>query len=316
MPSQSSAFEPGNASLSPEARAAALWAFVQAKMPRFTMDDAKQVVLGLDVRGDEDPKALAKRLRAALHARGVGLKHTHALQAASRLAGEASFHTDERVRRPQLRFMTFNNVGVPVQERSFVGWDELTPFVREVLDELAKHGALPLGVVSVRFTGAAFQFWAPMLGAGPEGEERAVDSPLFALTGLADDWLVGAPAFIEKMRRHLEERGKAVLDGCEVIHLCTEREPVPGMPGEVGLADVLNTELVLLREDNEDDPHSGYPLRRDVFPGTRLRKREYTESAFEAVNLQGPPRHVRRPRAGRPAQHHADLHVCHAGSRR
>lgn len=29
-----------------------------------------------------------------------------------------------------------------------------------------------------------------------------------------------------------------------------------------------------------------YPLRRDVFPATRLRKREYTESAFEAVNFK------------------------------
>jgi hypothetical protein len=262
MPYQSAASGPGNASLSPEARAAALWTFVQAKMPRFTLDDALEVVQGLDVRGDEDPKALAKRLRVALRARGVGLKHTHALQAASRLAGESSFHTDERVQQPKLRFMTFNNVGVHVQERSFAAWDDLAQFVREVLDELTKNGLLPLNVATVRFTGTDFQFWAPMRGVGSDGEERSSDAPLFAVSGLVDDWLGGAPAFIEKVRRHLEERGKAVLDGCEVIHLCTEREPVPRVPGDVTIADVPNTELVLLREDNEDDPHSGFEIAR------------------------------------------------------
>ena len=70
-----------------QATAAALWTFVHLKVPRFTSDAALKVVEGLRPRPDEDPKALAKRLRKALSEAGVSLKHTAALDAASRILG-------------------------------------------------------------------------------------------------------------------------------------------------------------------------------------------------------------------------------------
>ena len=45
--------------------ATALWTFVHLKVPRFTSEAALKVVEDLQPRPDEDPKALAKRLRKA-----------------------------------------------------------------------------------------------------------------------------------------------------------------------------------------------------------------------------------------------------------
>ena len=46
-----------------QAIAAALWTFVHLKVPRFTSEAALQVVENLEHEPDDDPKALAKRLR-------------------------------------------------------------------------------------------------------------------------------------------------------------------------------------------------------------------------------------------------------------
>lgn len=261
MPTQSSAFEPSSASLFVETRVAALWAFVQAKARRFTLDDAVHVISDLQLKPDDDHKAFAKRLRVALLARGVNLKHTHALQAAAQLYGNSSFHKDESVRAPKLRLTTFCGPSMELQDGTFPTWNELTEFVREVSDNLLANGLLPLGVMTVRFNGKAFEFWAPMRSTQPE-DHRVVDSPLFQVAGLAPDWLAGAPAFVEKLRRHMEERGRAVLDGAEVIHLCADQPPPRGTPGEICLTDAPNSELVLLREDHEDHPASGYEIAR------------------------------------------------------
>src|SRR6476469_1467808 len=78
--------------LDDESRAAALWTFVHLKTPRFASADALSVVRELSYDQTHDLKVLAKRLRALLAQRGVSLKHTHALEAAARLAGHASWH--------------------------------------------------------------------------------------------------------------------------------------------------------------------------------------------------------------------------------
>ena len=58
-----------------EVRAGALWTFIQAQASRFTFDLALDVVRALHVDPREDQKTLAKRLRKALQARGIALKH-------------------------------------------------------------------------------------------------------------------------------------------------------------------------------------------------------------------------------------------------
>ena len=81
----STAGVPALDSLSVEGQAAALWTYVHLKVPRFTSERALEVIRQLSPAPDEEPKALAKRLRKELQDCGVALKHTHALHAASRL---------------------------------------------------------------------------------------------------------------------------------------------------------------------------------------------------------------------------------------
>lgn len=261
MPAQPSAVRPGNTPLSVEARAAALWAFIQAKTPSFSLGDAIQLVRRLALDG-EDTKSLAKRLRTELRANGVNLKHMHALQAAALVSNGTSFYSSERAPVFKLRLSSFCAPGSSFQERTFTSWNDLTEFMREVADGLISRGLLPLQVMTVRFNGRRFEFTAPVRCAEPENEHRVVETPLFQIQGLTPDWLSGAPAFVEKVRRHLEERGKAVLDGSEVIHLCADQPTSRGTAGEIVFTDAANTELVLLREDDEDDPSSGYEIAR------------------------------------------------------
>ena len=56
-----------------QAVALSLWTFVHLKVPRFTSDVALDVVKRLKPQPGDDPKALAKRLRALLSESGVSL---------------------------------------------------------------------------------------------------------------------------------------------------------------------------------------------------------------------------------------------------
>lgn len=55
MKAAPSANRPNHTPITPEAQAAALWTFVQAKAPRFTLDAARDVINRLDLRPGEDP---------------------------------------------------------------------------------------------------------------------------------------------------------------------------------------------------------------------------------------------------------------------
>lgn len=248
--------------ITPEAQAAALWMFVQAKAPRFTLDAARDVIARLELRPGEDPKPLAKRLRAALEAHRVAFKHTNALQAASRLAGFDSWHenTDDETHR--LKFVTIDSN--KVHETPFRSWDELATELRVWADRLLARGQLPLGVLTLNFTGKVLNLSTPVPPAKDAAQQRNEAWPLGTVTSAVDDpqWLDGAPAALEKLRRHLEENGHAVLDGYAVLRLCATSQDEPGHPMAVTVSDVVNSELVLMREDSEDDPQSGYEIAR------------------------------------------------------
>lgn len=262
MKATPSANRPNHTPITSEAQAAALWMFVQAKAPRFTLDAARDVINRLDLRQGEDPKPLAKRLRAALEAHRVAFKHTNALQAASRLAGFASWHENKDDDTHRLKFVTLDND--QVRETSFRSWDELAAELRDWADRLLGRGQLPLGVLTLSFTGKVLNLSTPVPPAKDAAQQRNEAWPLGTVTSAVDDvqWLAGAPAALEKLRRHLEENGHAVLDGYAVLRLCATSQDEPGHPMAVTVSDVVNSELVLMREDSEYDPQSGYEIAR------------------------------------------------------
>lgn len=252
--------------LTPEAQAAALWTFIEAKTPRFAFEDALGVIRELQPRPGEDPKSLARRLRKALQARRISLKHTHALHAASQVQGHSSWHTNEEASAARLRFTSMETVGtdLPVRAVEASSWAELAEELRAWADRLLAHGELPLGVMAVHVAEHALNFSAPRPAEPSDQRQQPQSWPLGTVTPLLDKagWLQEAPSALEKLRRHLEETGKAVLDGYAVLHLCAHSHSRPGEPMSVSAVDAPNSELVLRREDDEDDPRGGYEIAR------------------------------------------------------
>lgn len=251
--------------LTDEARAGALWTFLQAQAPRFTFDEALEVVRSLRLDPREDHKTLAKRLRKALQAHRIALKHVNALHAAARLNGYSSWHTDAEPETPRLRFYVFEG-DHQVRQSEYATWSELAVALRVWADKLHARGQLPLGVLTMSFSGRALNFTVPVPKQGEDaGQGRNDTWPAGGVGPIEEndqDWLAEAPAALEKLRRHLEETGKAVLDGYAALYLCANSHYRPGDFIAVTAADVVNSELVLLREPDEDDPHSGYEIAR------------------------------------------------------
>jgi len=248
-----------------EVRAGTLWTFIHAQASRFTFDEALEVVRALRIDQHEDHKTLAKRLRIGLQTRGIALKHVNALHAAAQLLGQASWHTNSEPDAARLRFYVFEG-DAQMRQSEFASWSELAVALRVWADKLQGRGQMPLGVLTMAFTGRSLQFSVPVPkqgeGAGPGRNEMW---PLGGVTPIAEDdqdWLADAPMALEKLRRHIEESGKAVLDGYATLYLCANSHDLPGDSNAVTAADVVNSELVLLREPNEDDPHSGYEIAR------------------------------------------------------
>lgn len=251
--------------LTDEARAGALWTFLQAQAPRFTFDEALDVVRALRIDQREDHKTLARRLRKELQARRIALKHVNALHAAARLSGYTSWHIVDEPSGARLRFEVFEG-DLQLRHAEFASWGELAVALRVWVDKLHARGQLPLGVLAMNFTGSALHFAVPVPKQGEDaGPGRNEMWPVGSVGPTVEedkDWLADAPAALEKLRRHLEETGMAVLDGYAVLHLCSHSKCDPTFFDAVTAADVANSELVLLREENEDDLTSGYEIAR------------------------------------------------------
>lgn len=252
--------------LTDEARAGALWTFIQAQAPRFSFDHAHEVVRSLNIDPNENHRTLAKRLRKALQLRGIALKHTNALQAAAQLSGYSSWHTDAEAEVPRLRLETFVGNSANLRTSEFSSWSDMAPALRAWADQLHASGQLPLGVLSMQFTNESLNFLSPAPaqegGAASGANEMWPVGIVSPLVKGDQTWLLEAPAALEKLRRHLEESGKAVLDGYAALYLCSNSASSLTDILSVDATDIANSELVLLREDDEDDPHSGYEIAR------------------------------------------------------
>lgn len=246
-----------------QATAAALWTFVHLKIPRFTSAVALKVVEDLQPKVDEDPKALAKRLRKALSSVGVSLKHTAALDAASRILGHSSWHACNR--EPAVPKLKLTMV-VKAPEEQFSSWHELAPRLAEWLE--AWHQVKPTKVFEVRFGHDFILVCVPEPKKDSQaGETEMVPALSINPIGEVNGWLTEAPATFEMVRRRLEETEKAILDGVATLQICGRYGPevlakLPAVPQPVTPDDTCNSELILLREDNELMPGDGFEIAR------------------------------------------------------
>lgn len=243
--------------LSEQEQAAALWTYVHLKVARFTSDAALEVVRRAAPRPDEDPQALAKRLRKELASRGVALKHSAALDAASRLLGHTSWHAANQVG-PKGK-LKLTSTSRSEGEQFFVDWREIASVLCEECEAWLQKNATP--VFQLRFGPASV-----MLSAQVPNEsdvEQILSNPLLVVNPVGDapQWLDDAPATFETLRRHLEESGKAMLDGIAVLQFIQayKASPIFTWP-QANVSDVCNSELILMRVDHELD--AGYEIAR------------------------------------------------------
>jgi hypothetical protein len=135
------------------------------------------------------------------------------------------------------------------EEQLFADWQELAQPLCAICEAaLSRSGAK---VVQLKF-GSTFM----MLGVPLENETATVEciefTPIVFVNPVGDAsfWLDGSPAILERLRRFLEECGRAILDGVAVLQLCDRPMPQVALPQPVRPTDAGNSELVLLREDN------------------------------------------------------------------
>jgi hypothetical protein len=248
---------------SPDAQAVALWTFVRLRVPRFTSEGALEIVKSLAPAADEAPQKLAWRLRRELAARGVYLKHTHALEAASRLLGHRSWHSARSCVRPAptLRLNCLSSSG----EILLPSWEELSQHLRAVCDVGLQESKSR--IIRSRFETRSFTL-SVAIDAARERQDGRTWLPLLIVTPIGEDedttWLDGSATCLEKLRRYLEESHRAILDGVAVIELCTQHKSVGLglLPEPLRASDAANTELVLLREDDQQDPGSRFEIAR------------------------------------------------------
>jgi len=236
-----------------------LWAFVCIKIPKFTNESALSVIKNLQPIANESPKQLARRIKKEMAKHGVHLRHTHAIDAASKVMGYKSWHAaNQDEGRYRLKVSGFS----ATEEKHYSDWRELTNTVCDMCSSWALEHQAKL--FTITFDQSLLLINAsPSIKLWPDAKPHDM-WPLLTISPLSNDeeWLCGVATMLEKLRRHLEGTGKALLDGVAVplffdSYQRLAKEKAVHVPD---MKDVCNSELILLREDNELRP--GYEVAR------------------------------------------------------
>lgn len=225
-----------------------LWTFVHLKTPQFPNSSALHVVQTLSPKPGDDLKALAKRLRKELESHGVQLSHTAALDAAAKLAGFEGWFEAAKKLEVQIRFTAVRFLDGALSESHFSDWASAKPLMCKVCEDC--HASTGATNFELKLGKKYLILSTTVISAGDDGPQVQAE-PLLVISPVVPDdaiWLHGAAQAIETLRRHLEETGKATLDGAAVTVLCDN------------MTDALNSELVVLQSEHEFD--QGFEIAR------------------------------------------------------
>lgn len=236
-----------------------LWAFVSIKIPKFTNESALNVIQSISPLPGENPKQLAKRLKEEMKKYGMHLKHTNALNAASKILGHGSWHeANQDDGKYRLKVSGFSGS----EQKLYSEWRDLSNTICDICTSWAVEHKSNVFMVT-------FEPTLIMISSRASSELWPVDKgdniwPILAISPIGEDseWLSGSASMLEKLRRHLEGTSKAILDGVAVPlffdrYIKAYSATAPHVPT---MQDVCNSELILLREDNELWP--GYEIAR------------------------------------------------------
>lgn len=229
-------------------QAASLWQFVHLKTPLFPHSAALSVIQKLDVKPGEDLKSVAKRLRKGLEEHRVRIPHTTAITAAAKIAGFDSWYDAAAQVQPTNRLTSVRFIDGQQLHSYFDGWAAVKDLMCEVCEDW--QGKSQGDLFGVKLTKTGLFLTMPVTVPDETGPRTKEDLLLLVCPTDSQDknWLEGANAAIEALRRRLEETGKATLDGVAVTQFCED------------LTDAINAELVLNQSEHELD--SGFEVAR------------------------------------------------------
>jgi hypothetical protein len=236
---------PGN----DHARAVALWTFIHARAQSFTLAQAIELDATLALLPTRRLDDVAKALEAELRQAGLALKHCHALEAASRYIGYRNLRDATRQHARANFALTRLTSGAA---EYLTTWSEVGASLSEMGRPASKVLQLSSGSRHVMVS-----------AVDPANRNSGMPIALVnPLAGNEGHWLAGAASAFETLRRSFEETGRAVVDGMAVLQLCggQESRPPSAYSQPVTAEDACNSELVLLREDNDLQP--GYEVAR------------------------------------------------------
>lgn len=222
--------------LSPEAQAATLWTFIQAKARRFTSAEALEVVTSLGDISQFDLKDLARRLKAALSERRVSLKYISALKVAAQMQGHASYHAPSvAATRPALLQLVSAAkwLNRPIRDWK-EGIEQFCCFAEGDQEAGSLHSIYQVG-----FTPTSVTMGTPRMTAVDEAGRPVAELQL--QWAEQDSLLAAAIAGVETMRRRYEEAGRAIIDGLAAAQFCLHNPHTDAHPD-----DPANSELVVI----------------------------------------------------------------------
>jgi hypothetical protein len=242
-----------------ETRAFRLWTFVHKHASGFSRDQALATLRELEPTDHAEIKPFAKRLQRALETHRVKIAHTAALQAAALVLRGQDWH---KARQGQLihalKLLSFTEE----PDELIADWHQagirLVAICEEHLQRHPKIRAFQIQTTPTTFVVSALE----IVGGQGNREWPAIPIAVITASDAQDRWLMGVARGLESLRRRLEETHIALLDGLAVLEWCDSRDPPwLGLPA-LRAIDVLNSELVLTREDNPLIPGSGYEIVR------------------------------------------------------
>jgi hypothetical protein len=242
-----------------EAQALRLWRFVQRHVPRFSREQAVEVLHELKPSEHDEIRPFATRLRQSLKARRAMLTHSATLQAAARvLRDEDWYHARLGQLLHTLMLLSFNDG----PDQPLTDWHQAASRLASICEDWnAGHPearAFEIKATPITLVVSALEI---------DSSGAPVDWPTMPIAVINaaepnEQWLTGVGSAVEMLRRRLEEPRIGVLDGLEVLSFCDQQERPWMGDWKPEAKDAPNTELVLVREDNPLMPGSGYEITR------------------------------------------------------
>jgi hypothetical protein len=217
---------------------------------RFQISDAVSVLVELEPLVQASTRRCADRLQELLKRHDVRLKRVKALEVAAHLQGQGSW-VETQLRSSQSE-TKLEVVGSDFESDTFDSWSAAVEHLGACcISWLKAHPnaqVLSVSVSKMSLGVLGLEFAQPAEREPTQdfvGEIRIHASP--------DGGIGGSFAPIERLRRRLEdsEPRRAVLDGFAILRLLFDGKPrQPGPLGSATPEEGINSELVLLRQDN------------------------------------------------------------------